>query len=292
MSNPVATTPLRAISRRHWAIPVAIGLAAAAAGSTTAAWLRHRQRTERPGEPIHGDRSGPTENQSIPMGAATSPAVLDLKRAVTQRPALAVVVTAVVVAVFTAAVVMAATAPGPHDSTPTAPSITMPPAEPADPLIERIPISEGAESSGYCTADGVCTGEVFTLDLAGRGPWMITRVGFRPGEILPGRLVTHLRWELRDTDRRSDRDTVAIDQTGDALDADVIYAHLRGEGHRAMRITAVVKASIPADDAGRSGVGPFEVYGYPVPPNSSGETVFPATPFTLSGNEKSAGSSQ
>ncbi|SKQ85072.1 Uncharacterised protein [Mycobacteroides abscessus subsp. massiliense] len=285
MSNPVETASPDASSPRHWAIPVAIGLGAAVAGSATAAWHRHSSRTEKPGGLIHRDAPGPNENQPIPMVAATSPAVLDLKHVVTQRPALTVVVTAVIVAALTTAVVMFATAPGLHDSTPTAPSITMPPAKPTDPVIARsarIPMSQGAESSGYCTAHGACTGDVFTMDLAGHGPWMVTRVGYRPGDILPGRRVTHLRWELRDTDQRSDRDTVAFDQIGDAHDADVIYVRLRGQGHRAMRITAVVEASVPDEAAVRTGLGPFEVYGYPIPANSSGETEFPTTPFTLS----------
>ncbi|WP_232530531.1 hypothetical protein [Mycobacterium intracellulare] len=165
------------------------------------------------------------------------------------------------------------------------------------PLIERstrIPMSDGGESTGRCTADGVCTGHVFNMDLGGDSPWVVTGVGYRPLEILPGRRVTRLRWELRDTELRSDRDTVAFTQTSDAPDPDmsVTYARVRVDGLRAMRITAVVEASIPAPGAVATGLGPFEVYGYTVN-SSSGDAEFPTratvddvrwrvAPFTVS----------
>ncbi|WP_245008815.1 hypothetical protein [Mycolicibacterium farcinogenes] len=127
-----------------------------------------------------------------------------------------------------------------------------------------IPMSEGGESSGRCTAGGVCSGEVFAMDLGSDGPWVVTSVGYRPLEVLPGRRVTRLRWELRDTDVRSDRDTVEFTQTSDAPKPgmEVTFARVRVDGRRVMRIRAVVEASLPAPGAVRTGLGPFEVYGY------------------------------
>lgn len=138
-----------------------------------------------------------------------------------------------------------------------------------EPQIERsarIPMSEGGESSGRCTADGVCSGQMFAMDLGGDGPWVVTSVGYRPLEVLPGRRVTRLRWQLVDTDHlRPGRDTVEFTQTSNAPDPDMLvsYARVRVDGHRAMRIRAVVEASIPAPGAVPAGLGPFEVQGYP-----------------------------
>lgn len=138
-----------------------------------------------------------------------------------------------------------------------------------EPHIERsarIPMSEGGESSGHCTADGVCSGQMFAMDLGGDGPWVVTSVGYRPLEVLPGRRVTRLRWQLVDTDHlRPGRDTVEFTQTSNASDPDMLvsYARVRVDGHRATRIRAVVEASMPAPGAVPAGLGPFEVQGYP-----------------------------
>lgn len=232
----------------------ALGVAAGITGYA-AAWLRQRQRrrsdTTWAGvsdnhQSVGIAASGYT-SQGVPQGVSPSAAgsgahqedapvvhVVDLKRAVVRRPGLAIALTAVVVAVVTWAVTVLVAAPGPNDPTP----MTPPPAKLADlmprtdpmPLADRstlIPMSEGGESSGRCTADGVCTGQVFTMDLGGDGPWVVTGVGYRPLEVLPGRRVTRIRWELRDTDLRSDRDTVAFTQTSDAPDPDLLVTYAR-----------------------------------------------------------------
>lgn len=166
---------------------------------------------------------------------------------------------------LTVAAMAAAWALTPDAGSPT-PAYTAALPEPKIEHSARIPMSEGGESSGRCTADGVCTGQVFTMDLGGDGPWVVTSVGYRPLEVLPGRRVTRLRWQLRDTDHlRSDRDTVEFTQTFDAPDPDMLvtYARVGVDGHRAIQIRAVVEASIPAPGAVSAGLGPFEVQGYP-----------------------------
>lgn len=321
MSNPVSITASSNQPRRRADVVTPVAVVGVAAGITgyAAARMRQRRRTDVPqgvsdkahSAPIAGSRA--LTSPVMPQGYTDSgtgtdtrqedAAVhrVDLKQAVVRRPGVVVALTAVVVAVVTWAVTVLATGPGSNDPTPISP----PPAKLADPmpktdpmpLIERstrIPMSDGGESTGRCTADGVCTGHVFNMDLGGDSPWVVTGVGYRPLEILPGRRVTRLRWELRDTELRSDRDTVAFTQTSDAPDPDmsVTYARVRVDGLRAMRITAVVEASIPAPGAVAKGLGPFEVYGYTVN-SSSGDAEFPTratvddvrwrvAPFTVS----------
>ena len=283
MSNPTATP--RETTPRHWALPVAIGLAATLAGSATTAWYRHRAHTADFGhveasEPTHEDRPEPN---SQPTLAGANRAVLDLKHAVTQRPGLALATTAIVAAVLTAAAIIlpTITPPGAGESVaaPRAHIVDMPPpAKDADPIpmIYRdapIPMmSDGRETAGSCTADGVCTGKVLTIEFGGDRPWMVTRVAYRPLEFLPGRRVTRLRWELHDVDQRSGRDTVVFSQTDDSPAA-FTSDGLAGQSHGATRITAVVEASVPAPGAVRTYYAPFEAYGYPV--RNSGEADFP-----------------
>lgn len=305
MSNPVSTT--MSSHQPRWRADViapvaALGVAAAITGYATA-WLRHRQQQRhtvitravvsdnRHSADIAADRdkSQPVLPGISPLATGTGEyqegtsvvRAVDLKRAVARRPGLAVAVIAAVAAIVIWAVAVLVTAHGPNDSTPAAPSAK--PADPmpaeADPMMKRsmlIPISEGDAIAGSCTADGVCTDKVFTMKLGGGGPWVVTRVGYRPLEILPGRRVTRLRWELRDTDMRSDLGTVVFTQSGEVPDPDGLVTYdepLRGGAYRAMRITAVVEASIPAPGAVRTGLGPFEVYGYPG--SSSDEAEFP-----------------
>ena len=111
------------------------------------------------------------------------------------------ILTLVVGLVVVAVAVGALTTPDPGVRTP---AYTAASPAPQSERATRIPMSEGGESSGRCTADGVC-GEVFTMDLGGDGPWVVTGVGYRPLEVLPGRRVTRLRWELHDTDARPRR---------------------------------------------------------------------------------------
>ncbi|MCA2338412.1 hypothetical protein JF776_23475 [Mycobacterium avium] len=296
----------------------ALGVAAGITGYA-AAWLRQRQHTgtTRAGVPDNHhsvDIANEDSSHAGPQGRTRSAAgtgthredaathVVDLKRVVVRRPGLAIAVTAVIVAVATAAVVILIIAPRPPrdslaDLPPrvVAPAPAQPPATPVDPLIEHdtlIPMSGSGESGRACTADRVlCTGAVFTMNLGGDGPWVVTRVGYRPLEVLPGRRVTRLRWELQDTDQFPGRARV-FTQTDDAPgDGTITYAHLPGESTRTMRITAVVEASIPAPDAVRTHLPPFNAYGYP---ELSGGADFPtrSTPAAITWPTAPSGSSR
>lgn len=274
MSDPTATP--RETTPRHWALPVAIGLAATLAGSATTAWYRHRAHTA---DSVRIDASEPThrdcpEPNSQPTLAGADRNVLDLKHAVTQRPGPALAATAIVAVVLTAAAIIlpTITPPGAGESVAAPPARVVdmpPPAKDADPMpmiYRDAPIammSEGGETAGSCTADGACTGKVLTIEFGGDRPWMVTRVAYRPLEFLPGRRVTRLRWELHDVDQRSGRDTVVFSQTDDSPAA-FTSDGLSGQSHGATRITAVVEASVPAPGAVRTYYAPFEAYGYPV----------------------------
>ena len=189
--------------------------------------------------------------------------------------------TALVVAVVTAAIVVLTPAPRSTDSTPTAPSATAPsfdtPSRSSVRATSRpIPMNWGDESFADCPAEGPCSGQMFTLNLGGDGPWMVTEVSYRPFEILPDRRVTRVRWEFHVLGQSEGRDTVSRSLAQDASNPDAMLTHLHlgREGYRAMRITAVVEASIPVwFGEVRTYLGPFHASGYQP---FSGEAEFPA----------------
>ena len=261
-----------------------VGITAGVAGFTVA-WLSHRQ--QRHVEATHcGLPSGSSgvgdvaDNPASTSRVVPSPPTLaaadngvprhgvaaqrmSLKDEVARRPGAALAVTAVVVAVATVAGTVLVTAPGADESTSIAPprSTSMPHAGPVDLLIEPsslVPMHGIEAVAGSCTADGVCTSRQFTMELEGNSSWQVTGVGFRPLEVIPGRRVTRLRWELHG------RDTVVFFQDEDSADEHAItYTPVGGAGSRARRITAVVEASLPASGAALTYLPPFSVYGFP-----------------------------
>lgn len=305
MSNPVNTTNTASNQSRWRAGVLAAGLSVAA-GITgyTAARLRHRPHRHTDTSPAgmpdnshgldievaggrRGDRRRDVPQRRTPSDAES--ATEDLKRAVGRRPGLAIALTSAVVAVVTAVIVIFAVTPAPDDTMvadlsrgaplPVLPAPTIqPPISVSDsvfaPAARRIPAAESGEA---CRDD--CPGKAglrFTLDFG--EPWFVTHVEYRPLELVPGRRVTKLRWELHDAER------TVFPHYEDSADGDGIFrAHLRSDGHRTRRITAIVEeteATVPEPDAAKAtfmGRSPLAAYGYPAPgPDEEYRTRHPA----------------
>lgn len=304
MPDPVGTTAWNRQSRRGvGAVSMAaLGVAAGITGYAAAGLCQQRrQHTDTTGAAAPDNhRSVDTAvsgeaNQAVLQGFTPSTAgpdphqtdapvvhLVDLKRAVVRRPGLAIALTALVVATVTWAITVLATTPGPHNSAGTAPAYPASPAQPADPPPgtqqsggELIPMIGGHElSGGMCTDHGPCSDHVFAMELGGDGPWVVTTLGFRPLELVPGRRVTRMRWELHNTGGG----VVQFPQTaGNGVEHNIALVHLAptaGDEYRAWRIIAVVEASVPAPYAVRTGLRPFEAYGHPAAARS-GEEEFP-----------------
>ncbi|WP_255251224.1 hypothetical protein [Mycobacterium avium] len=278
----------RSSRRRGVAAPVAVGLAAAASVAAAAAtWYRGRPRSAGIGQARPEEvpaavttpavRAAAADVAPVPRERGTGAARLTVVKRIT--PALIAVLAVFSVGAGFGFVVV----PDLIQRIQQPPTTAAPSAVPTDPLAEPsrlIPMSSaGEERSGRCTADGVCSGQLLTMELGGDGPWVVTQVGFRPLELVPGRRVTRVRWELHSMDGG----VVQFPQTADTSGHNIAVVHLRptGNEYRTWWVTAIVEASVPAPDAVRTGLGPFEAYGYPAP--RSGEAEFPtrATPAAV-----------
>ncbi|MUL61214.1 hypothetical protein B5P44_01270 [Mycobacterium sp. CBMA 213] len=110
------------------------------------------------------------------------------------------------------------------------------------PPAQLIPAAQGEEPRRDWQLDGQRFEMVFGK------PWLVTQVGFRPLELVPGRRVTKLRWELNDPDR-----TVFLQDADAAAGGNVIWTLYLGEGsYRTTGITATVLDTVPAPDASPS----------------------------------------
>ncbi len=117
-----------------------------------------------------------------------------------------------------------------------------------------------AQSEGPCR--DVCPGERFDLFFGNR--WLVTQVGFRPLELIPGRRVTKLRWELNDPDR-----TVFLQDADASAEGYGTWSLSLGQrGYRTTGVTAIVLDTVPAPGAGPSASpadqSPLAAYGNPV----------------------------
>ncbi|WP_162625531.1 hypothetical protein [Mycolicibacterium llatzerense] len=122
------------------------------------------------------------------------------------------------------------------------------------PPAQLIPAAQGEEP-----CRDTCAGQRFDL-VFGR-PWLVTQVGFRPLELIPGRRVTKLRWELNDPDR-----TVFLQGADDPAGGYALWSLALGErSYRTTSITATVLDTVPAPDARPSaspaGRSPLVAYG-------------------------------
>ncbi len=276
--------PKRSSTDSRWLTAIAAPVAGGAVAGVAAATLLLLRRSRRSGDPVRAAGSeGPARTAGADLAATTGVAhqpisspldepvdaegvatqSFDLKRAVAQRPGVSIAITAVVVAVLTAAtVVLTIGSVQPMNvSQPAhvAPALIEPKPN-TQPRQQRIPAASSAEVCRDCPDK---TGQRFTLEFS--GPWMVTQVGFRPLELVPGRRVTKLRWELNS----AGRDTSSISQTEDSPGDghDLTWTQLRGPV-RTWEVSAVVEESIPADNArlADSSVSPpLVAYGSPAP---------------------------
>lgn len=275
MSNP-ASAGRSGRESRWWAALVAavaaLGVVTGIAGCV-AAWQRRRPMT---GASASGNQLICTAKdalQAAPQGLSPSGAnadenhaahVLDLNAAIARRPVRAVSVTAIIAVVVTGAVVVLATAESPRDSIVDMFRVA---GSPTDQLpAQSIPAAESGEACRNC---GNRAGQQFTLDFG--EPWVVTQVGFRPLELVSGRRVTKLRWELYDPER------TVFSQYEDAADGhDISLARLGGDGYRTWRITAVVEETVPAPDAElatSSSRSPLVAYGNRAEDSTAGTTT-------------------
>lgn len=260
------------------AAPVAGGAAAGVAAATLLLLRRSRRSvdparaasSEGPARPAGADLAATTDIARQPIssplnesadadGAATGS--FDLKHAVAQRPGVSIAITAVVVAVLTAAAVVLTigSVQPTNASQPSrlAPTLIEPKSD-AQPHLQLIPAASSAEACRDCPDK---TGQRFTLEFS--GPWMVSQVGFRPLELVPGRRVTKLRWELNSAGRDTSSFSQTEDSPGDGHD--LTWTHLRG-GVRTWEVSAIVEEAIPADNArlaASSASAPLVAYGSP-----------------------------
>lgn len=202
----------------------------------------------------------------------------NLKRVLAPQPVLAMAAAAIVVALASAAVAVFVAAAGNRGPTATVPWAAPVPAMPSPPEqspAQLIPAAQGGEA---CLDDCVsAAGQRFTLDFG--KPWLVTQLGFRPLELVPGRRVTRVRWELRDPGHKAEGGAFRFTQTEDAGDGhSIALLHLDGAaGYRTWEITAVVEATVAAPDArlsDSSARSPLVAYGYPAE-NSAAGTPYP-----------------
>lgn len=227
----------------------------------------------------HADTTTPPAGNPIPATPQLSSAdletgthphatahVLNLNAAIARRPGLAIAITAIVMAAVTAAAVVLLTGPGPRGTLADLPprvveSLPAKPSPPEDSPAQLIPAAE----SGEVMCPGCHTGQRFTLEFY--SPWLVTQVGFRPLELVPGQRVTKVRWELHDPGRRTEGGALIFTQTEDAGDGHYIaLSPLDGRaGFRTWRITAIVEATVAdpeARQADSSARSPLAAYGH------------------------------
>lgn len=276
--------PKQSSTDSRWLTAIAAPVAGGAVAGVAAATLLLLRRSRRSGDPVRaGSSEGAARTAGADLAATTGVAhqpissplnepvdaegvatqSFDLKRAVAQRPGVSIAITAVVVAVLTAATVVLTIGSVQPTNVSQPAHVTPALIEPkpnTQPRQQRIPAASSAEACRDCPDK---TGQRFTLEFS--GPWMVTQVGFRPLELVPGRRVTKLRWELNS----AGRDTSSISQTEDSPGDghDLTWTQLRGPV-RTWEVSAVVEESIPADNArlADSSVSPpLVAYGSPAP---------------------------
>lgn len=275
MSNPVSITPSNSHPGRRVTVAAPMTVLAAAAGITGYAVACLRQQRRHMPHTLAGGDERISAPPGLPPSPVTSPADTGthhgtdpsppvaghLERAIARRPRLAIAATALIVAVVTATVgTLFLTPPEPRNPIADTPHRVAPLPEtpaPTDPLLAQL--IPAAESGEACRDDcGDRTGQRFTLEFF--APWVVTEVGFRSLDLVPGRRVTKLRWELNDPE------LTVFPQYEDSTDGHHLsLAHLR-DGYRTRRITAVVEATV-ADSravlATSSARPPLVAYGHP-----------------------------
>lgn len=194
---------------------------------------------------VHGEPHGLTPTAGgTTIDKNASAHRVKIAAAIARRPRPTLAVAALVVVAGISPIVMfadRADRPAPVMPSPTTS------AAPAFPPAQMIPAAMGAD---MCRDD--CVGQRFTMEFG--KPWLVSQVGFRPLELVPGRRVTRVRWELLDPERKTDGGAYSFTQNEDSgAGHNIALSHLGdGSGYRTLEIVAVVETTVPAPGAGPS----------------------------------------
>lgn len=248
--------------RAAWIVAV-LGVLVGIAGWATGLLHRRRQRTASASpdmqsrtrdstpdsEAFHCVPQGITPTSDATSGRRAAANQVDIKAAITRHPGLTLAVAVYVVATLTAPVVILDTlADRPSHAAPQ-PSRTSPrgagefQAQEFGSPAQLIPAA--VDSGAACGQD--CGGQRFTMVFG--EPWQVTGLGFRPLQLISGRRVTKVRWELNDPGRN------ILPQSTDDGQGDVLSLVSLGRdafgryGYRTLSVTAVVLDSVPAPEA-------------------------------------------